>query len=308
MTRSTAPSAELSGAEYGILKTVAYSSLFDYPLTASELSSGLIEARLAEAEIIDTFQKSRALQRVLGFQDGFFFLSGQENTIALRKKRERRSRRLIRRNRWILQLICALPAVRLVALSGSAAFLNTDGDGDLDLFIVTAGNRVWSCAVLILLITKLLGRRKLVCSNFLVSDQKLAIEKRDLFSANQLINLKPLAGRRCHRRLLAANPFALDFYPNASPTGNLIDFPLAAPLKLFKRIGEALLWPGPGFLLELLSRTSYRRYLQSKSERWSSPQEVVLNDDVLKLHTESHRRRVLQAYESRVAELLEKLS
>ncbi len=298
---------ELSRDESGILRSVAYSSIFDYPLTPTELSRGLIQAQLDEHEVVSTFRKSSALQSVIAFEEGFFFLRGRPHTIEQRRRREARTRRLVDANRWILQLVCAIPSTRLVALSGSAAFFNVDGAGAIDLFIVTRGRRIWSTALLILLTTRCLGKRKLVCTNFLISDSRLEIERRDLFSANQLVNLRPLVGRNCHRRLLAANPFATEFYPNSSLPRDPGDFRQPQSLKLLKGVAEWLLWPGPGRLLESLSRALYRRYLQRRSAGWSSPQEVVLEKDVLKLHTESHRRRVLEAYEKRVNELLDEI-
>ena len=118
----------------------------------------------------------------------------------------------------MLRLLCALPFTRLVALSGSVAHLNLEPDGDLDLFIVTRGRRVWTVTVAVLLLTKLLRRRRVVCANFVLADSHLALEPQDLFTANQVLHLKPLIGEELLDAFLAANPFVTRFYPNARRT------------------------------------------------------------------------------------------
>ena len=82
----------------------------------------------------------------------------------------------------------------MVALSGSVAHLNLEGSGDLDLFIVTRGRRVWSVTVAVILLAKLLGRRRTLCANYVLSDTQLQMDQQDLFTASQIIHLKPLVG------------------------------------------------------------------------------------------------------------------
>jgi hypothetical protein len=113
------------------------------------------------------------------------------------------------------RLLCALPFTRLVALSGSMAHLNLEPDGDLDLFIVTRGRRVWTVTVAVILLTKLLRRRRVVCANFVLADSHLALEPQDLFTANQVLHLKPVIGEEWLDAFLAANPFVTRLYPNA---------------------------------------------------------------------------------------------
>src|SRR5439155_1634765 len=137
--------------------------------------------------------------------------------------RESRSRTFLERHRSVLRLICALPFVRMVALSGSIAHLNLEPEGDLDLFIVTRGHHVWTVTLSILLLTKILGSRRAICANFVVSDSQLTFEQQDLFTANQIVHLKPLVGEAVMSELLAANAFVGRFYPNAADASSKFD-------------------------------------------------------------------------------------
>src|SRR5262249_52075783 len=128
--------------------------------------------------------------------------------------REARSRQFLARYRPLLRIICSLPYVRMVALSGSIAHLNLEGSGDLDLFIVTRGRHVWSVTVAVLILAKLLRKRRLLCANFVIADDRLSLDQQDLFTASQIIHLKPLVGGEVYRTLVTSNPFVKRFYPN----------------------------------------------------------------------------------------------
>ena len=279
---------------------MVYASLFDYPLTLAQLRHTLIESTQTASEVLAAYNGSAALQAAIEFRDGFFFPRGRADLIEERRRRETRSRAFLRRHRAILQLIAALPYVRMVALSGSIAHLNLEGSGDLDLFIVTRGRRVWSTTVATVLLAKLLRRRRIVCANFVVADTRLVLEQQDLFAASQVIHLKPLIGREVFRELLDKNPFVFRFYPNfhAADAATLIFRPIRV-LAGMKRPFETVLTPiAP--LVELVCRSTYRWYLRRKSPMWQSPEQVRLQADCLKLHTRSHRQSVLERFDRTV--------
>ena len=292
----------LSRAEMAIAESVLYASLFDYPLTLAQLRQSLIESTQTPSEILQAYDHSPALQHVIEYQDGFFFPIGRASLIDERKRREVRSRAFLRRHGVFLSLVCAIPYVKMVALSGSIAHLNLEGDGDLDLFIVTRGHRVWSTTVATVLLAKLLRRRRIVCANFVLADSRLSLEQQDLFTASQIVHLKPLIGRDVFQAFVAANPFVVRFYPNFHDAGSPpLPFRPMRRLAGIKRVAETLLalpWQG----LEWTCRTAYRSYLRRKSSSWISPEQVKLDDDCLKLHTHSHRQSVLERFERIVDE------
>jgi hypothetical protein len=293
----------LSGDELAIARSVLYASLFDYPLTLAQLRQTLIEAVMTPTQILSTYRRSEALRLAVGHQDRFFFPAGRADLIDERRRREARSRRFLLRHRRLLAIICALPFVRMVALSGSVAHLNLDGDGDLDLFIVTRGQHVWSITVAVIVIAKLLRRRRTVCANFVVSDERLALEQRDLFTASQVVHLKPVIGREVFLQLVTSNPFIHQLYPNFYPSDPpLVRLPARRTLEGTKRLFEWVL-AVPSAAVEALTRRAYRAYLTRQASSWTSPEQVRLEDDYLKLHTHSHRQSVMERFEEAVLKL-----
>jgi hypothetical protein len=134
------------------------------------------------------------------------------------------------------------------------------------------------------------------------ADSRLEFEPDDLFTASQILHLRPLIGHDVQRALLAANPSVRRYYPNAH-------LPLACPLgsrldSRLKRALEAVL-ALPAAPVEWCCRIAYRRYLMARSRRWTSPDQVRLEADRLKLHTNSHRRSVLERFDRVVREAID---
>jgi hypothetical protein len=285
--------------ELAIARSVIYASLFDYPLTLDQLHVSLIESEQTPEEILAVFDGSESLQHVVEYRDGFFFPAGRDDLLSERRRREGRSLRFLDRQRRMLQLICAIPFTRTVALSGSIAHLNLEADGDLDLFIVTGGPRVWTVTLAAIVLTRILGRRGDLCINFVLADSHLRLEPCDLFTANQVIHLKPLIGAEVLTTLRAENPFIARIYPNAAIDGAPGAFGWTFPRWLghAKRASELILGlPAP--LLEMACRQMYGWHLRRKAATWRSPDQVRLQSDYLKLHTRSHRHTVIERFEA----------
>lgn len=300
-----AETGAMSAPELAIARSVLFAALFDYPLTLAQLRQTLVESTQTPTEIQTLYARSDALQAAIEYRDRFFFPRGRGDLISERRRREARSRAFLERHRRILWLICTMPYVEMVALSGSIAHMNLEGSGDLDLFIVTKGHRVWSVTVAVVLLAKLMRRRKTLCANFVIADTALALDQQDLFAANQIIHLKPLVGESVYRRFLAANPFVARFYPNFHLAGRgHLRVPRSRWIGRATEAIESLLL-GPSALVERLCRRAYRAYLLRRADRWQSPEQVRLDADCLKLHTQSHRRSVLERFDRTVHQTLD---
>ena len=201
--------------ELAIAASVIHASFEDYPLTLEQLHESLIGSRQTLAEIVSVFEGSARLQQIVERRDGFFFPAGRNDLVDERRRREARSRAFLDRHALLLRLVCCLPFVRLVALSGRIAQLNLEAGGDLDLFIVTRAGHVWSTAAAVKGLSALLSRRCKVRAKVVVDVNHLELEPRDLDAAVLLLHLRPLIGGSALQDLRDANPFVLEIFPNA---------------------------------------------------------------------------------------------
>ncbi len=290
-------SAILGSRELAVARSVLYAALFEYPVTAEQLRETLIESLLTPSQILEAYEQSGGLQAIIDYRDGLFFPRGRDEFVAMRRRREARSRAFLRRHGVLLACLAAMPYVRMLALSGSIAHLNLDRQGDLDLFIVTRGRRAWSVTVAVILLSKLMRNRRVLCANYTVADSRLAFEQQDLFTASQIVHLKPLTGLDVYQRLLAENRFVYRFYPGFRASGSdAFALRRTAALERGKAAVEVLL-TAPSAIVEVICRVAYRWHLMRRARSWQSPEQVRLHPDCLKLHTHSHRQTVLERFE-----------
>ncbi len=292
----------LDGRELAIARSVLYASLFDYPLSLAQLRQTLLESVMTPTDIVRTYEGSEALQAVVERRDGFFFPAGRFDLVHERRCREARSHAFLARHKAFLTVVGSLPYVRMIALSGSIAHLNMDGAGDLDLFIVTRTRRVWSTTVAVILLAKAFRCRPSVCANFVLAENRLTLSQPDLFTASQIIHLKPLVGEDLFARLVGANPFVGRYYPNFHSALARYGGPHIRSIPAWFR--SALEWSAmlPSAVVERVCRAGYRRYLLTQTSRWQTPDQVRLDDECLKLHTQSHRQTVLGRFARVVGE------
>ncbi|HJS80444.1 MAG TPA: hypothetical protein VJ748_07445 [Vitreimonas sp.] len=296
--------------ELAFLRSVTYASLFDYPLTLAQLHASLVEVRAEASSVESWWRDSAFLQATVDYRDGRYFPAGRGDLLHTRTRREALSRDLLEREHRILSLVARMPFVRMVALSGSLAHLNAERSADLDLFVITAPGRVWSVTLSVLLIARLLGWRKRMCLNYVISERAMAIEPGDLFSANQIIHLRPVVGHDVFKRFVNANPFVRRFYPNfdASAAPRTSASAKASADKQdpgCRTLAERALALGPGALLESMARAIYSWHLKRRAATWQSIDQVRLEAECLKLHTSSHRAATLERYEAGVARALQ---
>ena len=120
-----------------------------------------------------------------------------------------------------------IPSIKLVGVSGALAVANAKKDDDIDLFIVSRSKLVWTTRFFATLMVELIGVRRhpnekeisdKICLNMFVDEDHLQIAKdeRDLFSAHEVVQLKPLYDRDgTYSKFLKANNWVKEYLPNA---------------------------------------------------------------------------------------------
>lgn len=205
-----------------IYATLAYSDIFDYPLTKEELLQYLLIKRSASTNL-DTMVLS--LPKVKK-KEGYFYLSGKSSIISLRKKRAAISMEKMKRAKQIVRMLKRIPSIEFIGMSGSLAMANAEEDADIDLFLITKPQTLWLTRLLVLLLLEVKGKRRkrtgskfsdTICVNMLVDTNHLCFpkERHDAYAAHELVQMKPLFERsNSYRRFLCANEWVLKYLPN----------------------------------------------------------------------------------------------
>jgi hypothetical protein len=211
--------------------------------------------------------------------------------------------RLLERNRTILRALATLPYVRSILVSGGVAHKNPGTRPDVDLFVVGARGRAYTAYTMLFLATKLTGNRRLICPNYLVDEDELAIAyHQDLFTAHQIQSSWPYSGPRTYEAFCHANEaWVRNFFPAFAARGG----PTEAHPSALQRATELALVPASD-VVERGLRWAWRVRL-GRRLAGAMHADVVLGDGILKLHMSDYRPRTLERFATRLAELRARL-
>ena len=200
-----------------VAATAAYADIFDYPLTIEELGVWCVK------------KKNRNFRIPLGVvrQGRYVYVKGRRSIVAQRRKRFLASKEKWRIARRVGRWLRLVPTIQLVGVTGGLAMDNVDRKDDIDLFIITKRNRLWTTRLFATIVVDLLGIRRKpgetdvrnkICLNMFVSEDALSIPKQeqDLFAAHEVLQMKPLwESEGMYKKFLMKNKWVSKFLPNA---------------------------------------------------------------------------------------------
>lgn len=167
------------------------------------------------------------------------------------------SKDIFKRNRKYLRLISKVPWVKYIGLTGANSFESCNETDDIDLFIITSPNRLWISYLILVLFTKVVGKRNILCINYLVDEDNLAIREKNYFTAVQIIQMMPVFDNGLQKKLIDRNPWIFKVLPNATLNG---------PTEGFYRIGMRTSFKANGSHSTVLTRIN-RKIFQKYSDR-----------------------------------------
>ncbi|MBI2641426.1 nucleotidyltransferase domain-containing protein [Candidatus Roizmanbacteria bacterium] len=234
--------------EKDILETLGYFSRFNYPPTIDEIHTFLKKRAQKRhlASILAKIEKQRLIKsqkskktRVSDFEfqiknSNRYTLGEYSNQAQIYEKRRKISQKKIKKVLSYIRILSLFPQIKLVGLSGSVAMLNADADHDIDLFIITAKNRLFTGRFLALLLAQIMGTRRKrdfsrstfhvlrstdkVCLNLFLDESNLALpnNKKTEYGAHEVLQMKPLVQKdESYLKFIDTNRWVFDIFPNA---------------------------------------------------------------------------------------------
>jgi hypothetical protein len=282
-----------------ILNTIAYADVFDYPLSAAQVQRYLTGLQASPETVSARLERLSGDGNILRRVDDYYLLAGREHIVETRQRRQAVAQRLWPKARRYGRLIANLPFVRMLAVTGSLAMDNAEGQGDIDYMIVTVKGRVWLCRLLVLGVVRLAAWQKVnLCSNYLVAEDVLEIPARNLYSAHEFAQMIPLAGADVYENMRRLNPWVKDFLPNAD--GSPGPAPEKTSISKLRGLLEKLLLSPLG---ERLERWEMERKVRKLARQNSGNPEAVFNAGMCKGHADRHGQRTELLLNERLARL-----
>lgn len=201
-----------------ILKTVAYFDLFEYPLTAAQIYSFLPRNSVTAEHVVASAQLLVSIER-LSHSGGFYFLpSGNADITRERIEREARAKRMLSSARFVSRFIKQFPFIRGIFITGSLSKNVAELSSDIDFMIVTAPGRLWIVRMMLTMFRKifLFGSRKYFCTNYYVTENAFALDRRNLYTAVEVVTTKVLWNKVAFSQYQTSNAWTKQFLPNIS--------------------------------------------------------------------------------------------
>lgn len=285
-----------------VIKALLYSDIFHYPLTAREIFERLeISCNSLEA-VEDELRLLVAAQVVFRF-DNFYCLHDDVALAMRRSAGNKMARKIMPRAIRRSRLIFSFPFVRAVMISGSLSKDFLDEKGDIDFFIVTAPGKVWLTRGLLALFQRvfLFNSHKYFCVNYYIDHDHLSIDERNIFTATELVTLKPICGNDHYHALIRSNHWVMDQYPQFRPLSSKSHnaYPWWP-----KRFFEILLNPFAPKLDALVMRKLNDRAFRIHGQSFEKKDFDVAfkaTPHVSKNHRGNYQRKITDKFEQRVA-------
>jgi predicted nucleotidyltransferase len=250
-----------------ILATIAYFDIFNYPITQTE-----IFLFLKNSYSNDMFQeelKELVNQGYVFKLEDFYSLQNDFSLIERRKTGNQKAKKLLEKADRVAALLAKFPYVRGIAVSGSLSKNFADDDSDIDLFIITAKNRLWIARTIMHLFKKLtffVNKQHLFCMNYFVDEAILEIKEKNIYTAIEIATLLPLRGISTFEQFYERNRWIRSYLPNHSMK---VSYVKEYQWSVFKRAVEWLFGAKPGDMLDaiLMRLTSYRWRKKEKQSR-----------------------------------------
>lgn len=200
-----------------IIATVAYSDIFDFPLTRDEVYTWGVGG------VSRTF----FIPSILSKTHGYICLPKRERVIALREEKASMTSDKWHSAHMMARVFSWIPTVMLVGVTGGLAMDNAHKADDIDLFFVAKPKTMWATRMIVTAVAELMRVRRRphddavsnkVCLNMFMTEDSLSLplSERDLFAAHEVLQMKPLWDRGgVHTKMLEANRWVSYFLPNA---------------------------------------------------------------------------------------------
>lgn len=295
--------------EKSILATIAYFDIFDYPLTITELWKWLYLEKAEEnsptiGEIWKILENSELLKSLVQKSRGFYFLKNREVLLITREERYVLAFKKLKRAKRIAGVLKFIPGIKMIAICNSLAWTNAREESDIDFFVVTDKNKIWTSRFWAAGFLHIFGLRPSkknnkdkICLSFFVDFDSLDLESLsteipDIYLIYWVAQLAPLFDRGgIYHKFWRSNSWIKKFLPNIFLREGIDKVSENRPTK----IG----------LKEKFFRWLQIKMLSKKlKEMANHDSRVVITDKILKFHANDRREEYKKMWEEKMVKLL----
>jgi len=274
-----------------IKRTLAYRSIFQYPMSLYQISTFLISSKVTDGKKLRESLNNLVKENWARKRYGKYEVCGEKYTNWLWKYKH--ATRIFRENTGLLRFLGGIPWIKMIAVTGSLAAYSPEKDADVDIMIITGKNRVWLTRGFVATILKILkkhpeydGQPGSFCTNLFLDETKMAWDKdkRNIFVASDIVMMQPIVDKSdTYFQFMKENSWVSEYFPN---------FKINYPAKVRRKSSGILL-----NALEKIAKRSQMIYMKKKVTT------EVLKSHIIHFNKNDNSPRILEAYKSSLKKL-----
>ncbi len=308
--------------EKNILKTLVWFDVFSFPLVAGEVlfylmnvnfldknftdeQKGIMNYELRTKKSLDELVNKKKIEQ----KDEFYFLTGREEIVEIRKQRKEISLKKIKKVKKLVKFLKFVPWIKAIFLCNSVGYLNAKENSDIDLFIITKPNRIWSARwwsvgwlKLFNLRPNAKNKKDKFCLSYFVTEDNLNLEQTkisefDVSLIYWLTSFQPLYFENdLWNKFVKTNEWVKKYLPNcelcesrvlgSANNTNILKNNFSLQEKILKKIQ---LWYLPKEL---------------KNASQENNNKVIINDKMLKFHLSDKRQEDFEKWDKNLKKKL----
>ncbi|MCX6715172.1 MAG: hypothetical protein NTX72_05165 [Candidatus Uhrbacteria bacterium] len=296
--------------EQSILRTLCWFAVFDRPITGFEIWKWLIEPVRAYdlSEVYRVLEGSGWVKTRFLIDRGYYRLRDEHlGGVETRSQNYLDSVKKFRKLKRASQYLRLFSSAQSIAAVNSIAWMNTNEQSDIDLFVITKPKSIWSTRFWMVAPFIALGKRPGAsnedpfCFSFFATSSALAmnhlrLKEGDHYFAFWLKSLVPMVDHDGYlQKLQEENAWADHVLPNASSRR-------IHPHHASKQIPSII--PHTGFLESFYRSVSHKRFPLAIRNLANKDSRVVISDDMLKFHETDRRAEFEHSYRERIKQTL----
>lgn len=287
----------LTELEKSILRVLAFFDMSGYPVTILELqkwTGGGIAIHEQVDVLTDLCQKN-----IISHKGGHYFLFGRDDLVDLRLESYRAADQKFKKALRVINILKYFPWVRAIAIYGSLSLSNCGRDSDIDLFIITAQKRLWASRFFINTFLKIFKLRPKAdkskdkfCVSYLISDGQMNLQsvvspENEMFYSHSIGQFVFIYEQNQEmEKFFAANSWLRNKFYSWFPYRMNSRRQVVGGYKFIKSTAEKIF----GLISERSYERIQRHIMPENLKTVDGPSDVIINDQMLKLHSSNRSR------------------
>lgn len=293
---------DITSLPQAILVTLRYFDLFNFPLTAQELTEYLYGWAAPEDVIAEAASRMPEITN----QNGVYCLRGRESLFALREERDATAQKFWKKVRRFAGILSTAPFVRMIAVCNTLSYGNVTPKSDIDVFIVTQAGHLSTVRFFMTALTHILGVRvhgelkaERFCLSFLVTEEAMNLKNIahdfDPHLAYFVKTMVPITGSAMYEKFLETNEAWTVPYFRKKLDPRMRECRTHSLARFVQYVAEFfLLWLGP--IPEFLSFQWFSKKDQAKRRQLPESTGIILRKNMVKFHERDPREEIARKF------------